>query len=208
MTNYDEVEKAIKSQIELEGFNNRLDILVANSGIPWVMGAAIGYGDDEDRAKADQLKHYHDVVATDLDSVFFCARVAGQIWKKQKDAGLENFRAGSLVATASMSAHIANIPQLQAAYNAAKAGVIHLCRSLAVEWVGFARANTISPGYMATEISDFLPQSIKDIWFGKVPMGRNGEVRELAGAYLYFASDASTFTTGTDLIIDGGYCAV
>lgn len=206
VTNYDAVEKAIHSQIKVEGFNNRLDVLIANSGIPWIMGGMIGYGDEADSAKEEQLKHYHKVVATDLDSVFFCARVAGQIWKKQKDSGLSNFQAGSLVATASMSGHIANIPQLQAAYNAAKAGVIHLCRSLAVEWIGFARANTVSPGYMATEISDFIPQTTKDIWKSKIPMGREGSVRELVGAYLYFASNASTYTTGSDLIVDGGYC--
>jgi len=207
VTKYDEVETAIKTQITEQGFNNRLDVLIANSGIPWTGGTMLGYGDDEDRAKAEQLQEYRNVVTTDLDSVFYCARVAGQIWKKQKAAKLENFISGSFVATASMSGHIVNFPQLQATYNAAKAGVIHLCRSLAVEWIGFARANTISPGYMATEISDFIPQVTKDIWKSKIPMGREGEVRELAGAYLYFASDASTYTTGSDLIVDGGYCA-
>ena len=70
-----------------------------------------------------------------------------------------------------MSGHIVNIPQLQATYNAAKAGVIHLFRSLAVEWVGFARANSVSPGYMATEISDFVPKETKDMWKDKIPMG-------------------------------------
>lgn len=74
-------------------------------------------------------------------------------------------------------------------------------RSLAVEWVKYARANSISPGYMATEISDFIPQETKDIWKSKIPMGREGETVELKGAFLYFASDASTYTTGADLIV-------
>lgn len=122
--------------------------------------------------------------------------------------------------------HIANIPQLQSAvrrsnfpytlrpfsdlrqYNAAKAGVSHLCRSLAVEWVKFARVNSISPGYMATEISDFVPPEIKRIWHGKIPMGREGEASELKGAYLFLASDASSYMTGADMVIDGGYCSV
>ena len=93
-------------------------------------------------------------------------------------------------------------------YNAAKAGVIHLCKSLAVEWVKFARVNSISPGYMATEISDFVPPETKAIWHSKIPMGREGESAELKGAYLYLASDASSYTTGTDIVVDGGYTIV
>lgn len=184
-------------------FGGRLDIFVANSGIPWTQGPAI----------TGEVDHYRKVVATDLDGTFFCARAVGEIWRRQKLEGvdafgkkLENFTYGSFIATASMSGHIVNIPQLQAAYNAAKAGVIHLCRSLAVEWVQFARANSVSPGYMATEISDFVPQATKDIWKSKIPMGREGQAGELKGAFLFFASDASTYATGSDLIVDGGYC--
>jgi sorbose reductase len=186
-------------------FNGRLDIFIANAGIPWTQGRMID----------GETSHYHKVVATDLDSVFYCAKAAGEIWRRQYTSGkslsgetLENYRYGSFVATASMSGHIANIPQLQSAYNAAKAGVIHLTRSFAVEWVKFARANTISPGYMATEISKFIPPETKAIWRQKIPMGREGEAHELKGAYLYLASDASSYTTGTDLLVDGGYTAV
>jgi sorbose reductase len=81
-----------------------------------------------------EIEHYRKVVATDLDSTFYCARAAGAHWKRQKTEGtdlngkkLENYTYGSFIATASMSGHIVNIPQLQAAYNAAKAGIIHLC---------------------------------------------------------------------------------
>jgi len=199
---YEPVEKAINDIVQ--EFNGRLDIFVANSGIPWTQGAALD----------GELDHYRKVVNTDLDGTFYCARAAGRHWRRQKKEGttidgkkLENFREGSFIATASMSGHIVNIPQLQATYNAAKAGVIHLCRSLAVEWVGFARANSVSPGYMATEISDFVPKETKDMWKDKIPMGREGEAHELKGAYLYFACDASSYTTGADLIVDGGYCA-
>lgn len=186
-------------------FNGRLDVFVANAGIPWTQGRMID----------GETSHYHKVVATDLDSVFYCAKAAGEIWRRQYTTGLtlsgeklENYRYGSFIATASMSGHIANIPQLQSAYNAAKAGVIHLTRSLAVEWVKFARANSVSPGYMATEISKFIPPETKAIWRKKIPMGREGEAHELKGAYLYLASDASSYTTGTDLVADGGYTAV
>lgn len=68
---------------------------------------------------------------------------------------LEGFTYGSFIATSSMSGHIVNILQLQSAYNAAKAAVRHLCKCLAVEWVQFARSSSISPGYIATEISSF-----------------------------------------------------
>jgi len=161
-----------------------------------------------------ELSHYHKVVSTDLDSVFFCAKAAGEIFRTQYETGLsltgekmQNYSYGSFIATASMSGHIANIPQLQSAYNAAKAGVIHLCKSLAIEWVKFARVNTISPGYIATEISKFVPPETKDIWRTKIPMGREGEAYELKGGYLFLASDASSYMTGQDIIIDGGYCA-
>ncbi|OCL05296.1 reductase with broad range of substrate specificity [Glonium stellatum] len=183
------VKKAVNDIVA--DFNGRLDIPVANSSIPWTQGAMID----------GRIPHHHKVVSTDSDSTFSCARAAGEVWRRQAKQGadlngnkLENY------------GHIVNTPQLQAAYNAAKAGVIHLCKSLAVEWVQFARANSISPGYMATEISDFIPQETKDIWKSKIPMGREGEAHELKGAFLYLASDASSYTTGADIVVDGGYC--
>ena len=137
MTDYEDTKKTI-NEIAKE-FNGRLDIFVANAGVPWQQGRMID----------GELSHYHKVVSTDLDSVFYCAKAAGEIFRKQYETGvsmtgesMQNYSYGSFIATASMSGHIANIPQLQSAYNAAKAGVIHLCRSLAVEWVKFARANT------------------------------------------------------------------
>ena len=105
-------------------FNGRLDIFVANAGIPWTEGGFLDGGN---------VHHYRNVMATDLDSVFYCAKAAGFHWRRQKREGtniggekLKNFSYGSFIATASISGHIVNIPQLQAAYNAAKAGVIHL----------------------------------------------------------------------------------
>ena len=83
----------------------------------------------------------------------------------------------------------------------------HFCTSLAVEWAGFARANSVSPGYIATEISDFVDASTTSKWHSFTPLGREGEVQELVGAYLYLASDASSYTTGADIRVDGGYTA-
>lgn len=166
MKDYSSVEHAVDEQVH--DFNGRLDVFVANAGIPWTKGPMIN----------GPIDHYNDVVATDLDSTYFCARAAAKHWERQKREAtglsgrpLSNFSSGSFIATASMSGVIVNVPQLQAAYNAAKAGVIHLCRSLAVEWAQFARANSVSPGYIVTEISNFVPQETKDIWKDKIPLG-------------------------------------
>jgi len=167
-----------------------IDVFVANAGIAWTSGALIDPPTDDD---------WHNVMNVDLNGVYYCAKIIGQIFKKQQY--------GSLVMTASMSGHIVNIPQLQAAYNTAKAGVVHLGRSLAIEWP-WARVNTVSPGYIGTELSDFIAEDMKQKWYSMIPKGRQGHPRELCGAYLYLASDASTYTTGTDIKVDGGYCAV
>ncbi|KAF2232854.1 NAD(P)-binding protein [Viridothelium virens] len=199
-TDVEQVKKVTHQSVK--DLNGRLDIFIANAGIPWTQGPALD----------GQISHYHKVVATDLDSVFYCGVAAAEHWRRQWKEGtdlngkkLENYTYGSFVATASMSGHITNIPQLQAAYNAAKAGVSHLCKSFAVEWVKFARSNAVSPGYIATEISDFVPPETKRIWRSKIPMGREGEASELKGAFLYLASDAASYTTGCDIIVDGGY---
>jgi sorbose reductase len=125
------------------------------------------------------VEDYRKVVATNVDGTYFCAKAAGQHFRRQKreGTGLDGkpldppFSTGSFVATASMSGHIANVPQLQAAYNASKAAVIHLCKSLAVEWVSFARVNSISPGYIDTSISAFCPPETRNTWKDKIPMG-------------------------------------
>ncbi|CAI7587351.1 unnamed protein product [Penicillium discolor] len=202
VTDANAVEKAVNDVVK--DFNGRLDVFIANAGVPWTQGPMVD----------GPLDHYRDVVSIDLDGTFYCAKAAADHWRRQKEEGtdangnkLTNFTYGSFVATASMSGHIVNFPQMQAAYNAAKVAVIHLCKSLSVEWVRYARANTISPGYIATEISSFVPEDTKNIWRDKIPMGREGQAHELKGAYLYLASDASTYTTGADLIVDGGYCA-
>jgi NAD(P)-dependent dehydrogenase (short-subunit alcohol dehydrogenase family) len=119
---------------------------------------------------------------------------------------------GTIINTASMSGHIVNTPQNQAAYNASKAGVIHLTRSLAAEWAGRGvRVNSISPGYTRTQLVDDLLQTpegqlMMPEWMRRTPMGRMAEVTDLQGALVYLASAASDFMTGHDMVIDGGYC--
>lgn len=119
MTSHEAIEAAIHAQIA--EFSHSLDVFVANAGIPWTQGAALG----------GEVSHYRKVMATDLDSVFYSALVCGKIWKRQKETWQDaagnsvegGFSLGNFIATTSMSGHIVNVPQLQAAYNAAKAGV-------------------------------------------------------------------------------------
>lgn len=145
---------------------------------------------------------YKTVIDTNLNGVFFTAQAAARLMKK-------NGTRGSIISTASMSAHIVNRPQTIANYCASKGGVVQLTKALAAEWAKYGiRVNCVSPGYIQTELiatlSDMLP-----IWQGYMPEGgRLGYPEDLIGAYVYFASDASVFATGSDLVIDGGYSIV
>lgn len=166
-----------------------------------VNNAGIGqWADSESLAYADWLR----VLDVDLNAVFLCAQAAAQI---MLPAGY-----GKIINTASMSGQIANTPQNQAAYNTAKAGVIHLTRSLAAEWAKRGiRVNSISPGYTRTKLVDDLlatpiGQTMMPVWMAMTPMGRMAEVTDLQGAAVYLASAASDYMTGHDMVIDGGYC--
>ncbi|KAK7697165.1 L-xylulose reductase [Diaporthe eres] len=164
----------------------KIDAFIANAGATANSGIIDGSKEEWDR-----------VINTDLNGTAYCAKAIGAVFKKQGH--------GSLVITASMSGHIANFPQEQTSYNVAKAGCIHMAKSLANEWRDFARVNAISPGYIDTGLSDFVDKKVQKLWHDMIPMGRDGLAKELKGAYVYLVSDASTYTTGADLVIDGGY---
>ncbi|GAP53633.1 sorbose reductase homolog SOU2 [Arthrobacter sp. Hiyo6] len=140
------------------------------------------------------------VIDTNLSGVFRCCRSIG--------AAMIQHGGGSIINVASMSAHVVNHPQRQAAYNATKAAVIQYSKSLAVEWAADSiRVNTISPGYTATPmtaLSRSMPDRLES-WNARTPLGRIAQPSEMAGAVVYLASDASSFVTGSDIIIDGGY---
>ncbi|SPO06790.1 probable L-xylulose reductase [Cephalotrichum gorgonifer] len=181
---WDSVQKLVADVLADFG---RIDTLIANSGR--TAGAGILEGSVED---------WNDVIQTDLTGVFHCAKAVGPHFRERGS--------GSFVVTSSMSGHIANFPQEQTSYNVAKAGCIHFAKSLANEWRDFARVNSVSPGYINTGLSDFVGPETKKLWNGMIPVGREGLPKELKGIYAYLASDASTYTTGTDIIVDGGYC--
>ncbi|MDX2821259.1 SDR family oxidoreductase [Streptomyces ipomoeae] len=114
---------------------------------------------------------------------------------------------GSIVNIASMSDTIANRGLLQAHYNASKAGVMHLTKSLATEWADRGiRVNSISPGYTLTPMNK-RPEAAERLkaYAADTPLGRIAEVEEMAGPAVFLASDAASFVTGSDLIVDGGY---
>lgn len=181
---FEEVQKTIKLIVEDFG---TIDIFVANAGIGWKSCPVA----------ESSLDEYHKMMNINLNGVYYAAKCLGPIFEKNGK--------GSFIITASQAGHIVTVPIAQAAYNASKAAIIQLGKSLAIEWVRFARVNIISPGYILTEIAKHVPFDIKSKWWPLIPMGREGSPQELVGAFLYFASDASTFTTGADLIIDGGY---
>jgi NAD(P)-dependent dehydrogenase (short-subunit alcohol dehydrogenase family) len=115
---------------------------------------------------------------------------------------------GSIINTASMSGLVSNTPQPQAAYNASKAAVIMLTKSLAGEWADRGvRVNCISPGYVNTPMTQggMANKEWYDRWLEFTPARRVGEPQEIAPAVLFLASDASSFFTGSNLVVDGGY---
>lgn len=134
------VEKVVK---ELGG--GTLDICVANAGIAAHI-PALEYGEDKWREMLDVNFH----------GAFWTAQAAARVFERQKKAG--GHGRASIIFTASVSAILVNVPQKQAAYNASKAAVVHLAKSLAVEWVDFARVNCISPGFISTDSKSNLPK--------------------------------------------------
>jgi NAD(P)-dependent dehydrogenase (short-subunit alcohol dehydrogenase family) len=167
----------------------RLDIAVNSAGTG--LNKAAEETEDEEFAR---------VVDVNFGGVFRCCRAEGRLMLPQGS--------GSIINIASMSARIVNNPQKQAIYNAAKAAVVHYTRSLAAEWSGRGiLVNTVSPGYTETAMTARAranPERLAS-WKAMTPLGRVAKPAEMAGAIVYLASQASSFTTGADIVIDGGY---
>lgn len=141
------------------------------------------------------------VIDVNLNGVFLTAQAQAKAMVKQK-------KGGSIINMASMSAQVINIPQTIANYCASKAGVKHLTKALAVEWAeNNIRVNSVSPGYIATELVAEM-KSYHEGWISKIPMNRLGDPKDLIGLFIYLISDSSSYMTGSDLIIDGGYTAL
>ena len=153
-------------------------------------------------APAEEMTYdqWNKVININLNGVFLTDIAAGKYMLAHGG--------GSIINTASMSAHIVNVPQPQCAYNASKAAVIQLTKSLAIEWAKKGvRVNSISPGYIGTELTLNSPTLIPLIekWNEMAPLGRMGKPEELQAICVYLAGDTSSFTTGSDFIIDGAF---
>jgi NAD(P)-dependent dehydrogenase (short-subunit alcohol dehydrogenase family) len=164
-----------------------IDIAVCNAGIVSVAGML-------DMAPEE----FQRIQNTNVTGVFLTAQAAAR-------AMVEQGRGGVIINTASMSGHIINIPQHVSHYCASKAAVIHLTKGMAVELAPHRiRVNSVSPGYIRTELVEPLADYHAQ-WEPKIPLGRMGRPEELSGLYVYLASEASSYMTGSDIVIDGGY---
>ncbi|MHB1294812.1 MAG: SDR family oxidoreductase [Anaerolineae bacterium] len=183
VTDPDQVTSMVDSVVTAWG---KLDIGVNNAGIGnWAP------------AEEMTLEAWRKVMDLNLNAVFYCAQAEGRAMLPRGY--------GKIINTASMSASIVNRPQKQAAYNASKAGVVHLTHSLAAEWAPQGiRVNCISPGYTRTPLVDQVAHLVPG-WLADIPMGRMAETGDLQGALVFLASEASDYVTGHDLVVDGGF---
>ena len=143
---------------------------------------------------------YQTLMDINMKGVFFSCQAEAR-------AMLKHGR-GSIINIASMSGVIVNRGLMQAHYNASKAGVIHMSKSMAMEWVGRGiRVNSISPGYTATPMNT-RPEMVHQTkeFEAQTPMQRMASVNEMVGPAVFLASEAASYCTGVDLLVDGGFC--
>jgi NAD(P)-dependent dehydrogenase (short-subunit alcohol dehydrogenase family) len=167
----------------------RIDILVNNAGI--AINEETEFYDDE---------NYRKLMDINLDAVFRGCRAALGPMRKQGS--------GVILNIGSMSGYVSNWPQPQAAYNASKAAVHMLTKSLASDYAQAGiRVNAVAPGYIATDMTQpgLDRTDLASAWQSATPMQRVGEPADVGAACVYLASDAARFVTGTVLIVDGGY---
>jgi NAD(P)-dependent dehydrogenase (short-subunit alcohol dehydrogenase family) len=168
----------------------KIDILVNNAGI----------ARSETNAEDVADEHWLNVLDVNLNGTFWCSRAFGKHMLAQKS--------GVIVNVGSMSGFIVNRPQGQSYYNASKAAVHHLTKSLAAEWADRnVRVNAVAPTYIQTPLNKFAEQnqSMYQRWIDSTPMGRMGQPEEVASVILFLASDAASLMTGSVVTVDGGY---
>jgi NAD(P)-dependent dehydrogenase (short-subunit alcohol dehydrogenase family) len=167
-----------------------VDILVNNAGI----------ARSETPAETVSDEHWLNVIDVNLNGTFWCCRAFGKHMLSAK--------AGAIVNIGSMSGFIVNKPQEQCFYNASKAAVHHLTKSLAAEWGSRGvRVNSVAPTYIETPLNAFVKGNPRmyDAWIGGTPMARLGQVDEIASVVLFLASEAASLMTGSIVLVDGGY---
>lgn len=183
VTSKAQVQGMVKAVVERFG---RLDIGVNNAGI-----AILGADEELDQAAWDK------VIAVNLTGVFLCAQAEAQQMIRQKPTE------GKIINTASMSATIANC---NASYDASKAGIVHMTKTLAAEWGRFnINVNCISPSYVLTPMHASTPTVVRQRIRELTPLGHVERPEDLYGAVVFLASAASNYVTGHDLMVDGGH---
>ena len=187
VTRSDQVDSFVRQVIDELG---RVDILVNNVGIP-----------SQGRALEDESDTFwQHIVETNLSSVLYVARPVVQHM-------IERGAGGAIINMGSMSGLIINnlTPRRNVPYCATKAGVLHLTRGMASDWARHGiRVNAIAPGYMTTEQTSYMDAELAQRLQTNTPMGRFGRADELKGTIVYLASQASSFVTGSVIVVDGG----
>lgn len=187
-----------------EQINAAFDRITAEIATPQILLTAAGITLLEAAVDIDPAQ-WRRLQSINVDGTFFVAQVFA---RRLIAAEL----AGSAILVSSMSAKIVNVPQQQTAYNASKAAVDHLTRSLAVEWAGHRiRVNAIAPGYFLSDMTKQFTESnpvLAADWTSRIPLGRMGDPSDLHGLVGFLASDASSYLTAQSIVIDGGYTAL
>lgn len=171
----------------IDAVGGRLDILINNAGA-CIHRPALEVTDDE----------WAHVIDTNLTALWRLSQTVG--------AHMVARGSGSIVNVGSISAQIVNRPQMQPAYNASKAAVHHLTKSLAAEWApAGVRVNAVAPGYIKTDMSPVDEPRFRRFWIEDSAQQRYATPSEVSPSVVFLASDAASFMSGTVLVVDGGY---
>lgn len=212
----DDSAAKLATDFDIETFSAHADVTDPDSLTAAFAGAAEKLGTPQILVTAAGITVWNDsvhvaapewrrVMSVNLDGTFFAAQAFA---KGLFEAGLP----GSGIFISSMSGSVVNVPQNQASYNASKAAVTQLAKSLAVEWASRGiRVNAVAPGYFLSDMTRQFTEQNPDLaaeWVARIPAGRMGEPGDLHGLVSYLASDASSYVTAQNLVIDGGYTAI
>jgi NAD(P)-dependent dehydrogenase (short-subunit alcohol dehydrogenase family) len=186
----DDAQVASMTEQARDAFGGRIDILVNNAGTCY-HAPSFDVTDQQ----------WDDVFNLNVRALWKASLAVGALMREQGS--------GSIVNIGSMSGLIVNRPQWQPAYNASKAAVHHLTKSLAVEWAPYGiRVNAVAPGYVKTAMAPVDSPEFRRHWIEDAPQQRAALPEEIAPSVVFLASDAASFITGSILVADGGYSAV